>query len=117
MDRILINLMLAIVSCSVLIIASTIIQNNVQRSMLKRKGELYIAMRLFLEDESNSSREELISMEIEEMDREVESILNDDYVSKNLSENILKSNMPYIHKYYIIAVKNNLYKKERKKKF
>ncbi len=114
--KIALDLYLTIGVFYVIVLISMSIKSKIERRILKHKGTVYIAIQLLLDSDDTFSKNKITDMELEEMDAEVDLIINSDYISSNLSSKILKSKLNYINKYYIIALKDNLYEK-RKKQF
>lgn len=114
--EVVLNLTIACGTIYILVLISMLIANVVKKRILKHRGTIYIAIQMLLDSDDTINKNKITNMELEEMDSKVELIINENYITSNLSSRILKSELNYINKYYIIALKENLFE-ERKKQF
>lgn len=86
-----------------------------KKRVLRKKGNIYIAIQLVFDKGTSVEKNKICEIDLFELDREVSSIVNQSLTIKSTRSVILKSKLKIIHKYYLQALKENLFDEARKK--
>lgn len=111
--KIIVDVLLTIICLISLKLIFVTIKNYLKKNSLRKKGNIYIAIQLVLDEGTDVEKNNICRLELFDLDEEVQQIINKSGLVYSVEDMILKSKISSIRKYYFRAIKENLFTKAK----